>query len=60
MVAPSQSDPCGPGCQWCAGLERAIVQVRREVCEFDGHEWDDAGGGLLICMRCEAEKWEAA
>lgn len=28
-----------------------------EVCEFDGHEWTDAGGGLLICGRCLVEAW---
>jgi hypothetical protein len=27
------------------------------ICEHVGHEWGDAGGGLLICMRCETEKW---
>lgn len=29
----------------------------KSICEFDGHEWGEAGGGLLICLRCEAEKW---
>ena len=29
-----------------------------ETCEHAGHEWAPAGGGLLICMCCEAEKWE--
>jgi hypothetical protein len=28
-----------------------------EVCEYAGHEWGDAGGGLLICAVCQAEKW---
>ena len=27
------------------------------MCDFAGHEWADAGGGLLICAVCEAEKW---
>jgi len=28
-------------------------------CEFAGHEWRDAGGGLEICVLCEAERWAA-
>lgn len=27
-------------------------------CEFAGHSWLDAGGGLQICALCEAERWE--
>lgn len=27
-------------------------------CEIAGHDWAPAGGGLLVCMRCEAERWE--
>lgn len=27
------------------------------VCDFAGHEWAEAGGGLLICTVCRAEKW---
>lgn len=31
----------------------------RVICEdYAGHEWAPAGGGMLICMRCEAEAWE--
>lgn len=30
----------------------------RELCEHEGHDFADAGGGLLICMRCRAEDWE--
>ena len=31
----------------------------REICEdYAGHEWAPAGGGLLICMRCESERWQ--
>ncbi len=26
-------------------------------CEHVGHDWADAGGGLLICMACQAERW---
>lgn len=27
------------------------------ICEDAGHEWAPAGGGLLICMVCQEEKW---
>jgi hypothetical protein len=33
------------------------MQIAEAVCEYAGHEWGDAGGGLLICTVCEAEKW---
>jgi hypothetical protein len=39
----------------------ALAEMERdgaEVCEYAGHEWADAGGGLLICEVCTAEKWE--
>ncbi|HMF60224.1 MAG TPA: hypothetical protein VK595_07630 [Vicinamibacterales bacterium] len=39
----------------------ALDEVERdgaEVCEHAGHEWCAAGGGLLICATCTAEKWE--
>lgn len=26
-------------------------------CEWVGHEWGEAGGGLEICVACEAERW---
>lgn len=26
-------------------------------CGYAGHEWEPAGGGLLICVNCTAEKW---
>lgn len=29
------------------------------LCDFAGHEWEDAGGGLEICVECEAERWAA-
>jgi hypothetical protein len=35
-----------------------LREARETVCEFDGHEWAEAGGGLLICLRCEDEKWD--
>lgn len=35
-----------------------MEQNRDLVCEYAGHEWEDAGGGLLICAECLAEKWE--
>jgi hypothetical protein len=28
------------------------------ACSYAGHEWADAGGGLLICALCEAEEWD--
>lgn len=40
--------------------EALLTEARETVCEFDGHEWGDAGGGLLICVRCEAEEWADA
>lgn len=33
------------------------VHGANPACEYVGHEWADAGGGLLICMVCEAEMW---
>jgi hypothetical protein len=29
------------------------------VCDFAGHEYADAGGGLEICVECQAERWVA-
>lgn len=28
--------------------------------ETFGHEWVVAGGGMLICATCEAQKWDEA
>jgi hypothetical protein len=28
-----------------------------EVCEEIGHDYEDAGGGMLICTNCLAEEW---
>lgn len=27
-------------------------------CEYAGHSWRNAGGGLLICALCETERWD--
>lgn len=27
-------------------------------CAWSGHIWQPAGGGLLICADCYAEKWD--
>jgi hypothetical protein len=32
---------------WATGIE----------CDFLGHSWMDAGGGLEFCGLCEAERW---
>lgn len=29
-------------------------------CDFVGHSWMDAGGGLEICGLCETERWANA
>jgi hypothetical protein len=35
------------------------MEVNRElVCDYVGHEWTPAGGGLLICAECLAEQWD--
>lgn len=46
------------------GTEREVLDAfadmeRNEAtsCAYVGHEWGDAGGGLLICVVCTAEKW---
>lgn len=33
-------------------------QEASETCEHAGHEWAGAGGGLLVCARCMAERWD--
>lgn len=30
---------------------------RIDICDWTGHEWAPAGGGLEICEICEAERW---
>jgi hypothetical protein len=47
-----------------AGSREARTALRppspvNELCEFAGHEWEDAGGGLEICVECEADRWAA-
>ena len=29
-----------------------------DICDLAGHEWAPAGGGLSVCLVCEAEKWD--
>lgn len=38
--------------------QNELMQVEAEfICENEGHEWAPAGGGLEICVRCQAEQW---
>lgn len=37
---------------------RDMEQNGPAICEYAGHEWTSAGGGLLICAVCTAEKWD--
>lgn len=32
-------------------------EVPADLCEWAGHSWEPAGGGLEICMLCESERW---
>lgn len=32
-------------------------QVQGSDCEYAGHDWQPAGGGLEICVVCERERW---
>lgn len=41
------------------GGRALLAEARGTICDFDGHAWGDAGGGLLICVRCQAEKWSS-
>ncbi len=27
------------------------------ICDFSGHDYVDAGGGLEICITCQTERW---
>jgi hypothetical protein len=27
------------------------------ICDFAGHDYEDAGGGLEICVECQDERW---
>lgn len=29
----------------------------QEICDYAGHQWEPAGGGLLICAVCMTERW---
>lgn len=46
-------------------LRRTLIEavedgrIEGETCDYAGHEWADAGGGLSICLVCEAEKFDA-
>jgi hypothetical protein len=31
---------------------------RELSCEHAGHDWAPAGGGLMVCMLCEVERWD--
>lgn len=32
--------------------------IKQMICEYDGHDLVDAGGGLLICIACRHEEWD--
>lgn len=39
----------------------AMDEMNRDLaCEYAGHDWAPAGGGLLICTQCRSEKWDDA
>lgn len=45
-----------------AQVARTLEEQEREralepLCEDVGHDWADAGGGLEVCMACEAQRW---
>lgn len=49
---------------FCLTVERMAHPVDAEwtldpdvVCDFAGHDYEDAGGGLEICTECQAEQW---
>lgn len=46
---------CGdePGASTMSNLSRS--EATGSYCEYAGHEWVDAGGGLVICAVCQAE-----
>lgn len=33
------------------------LDLAYEKCLEMGHEWEDAGGDLLICSNCLSERW---
>jgi hypothetical protein len=38
-------------------LEEMVSASETTLCEYAGHDWADAGGGLLICVVCRSERW---
>lgn len=34
------------------------LPIGTDICEYAGHDWIEAGGGLLICGWCDAEQWD--
>lgn len=54
-----QNDITGEHGRWeDRGAEHAQeVEEKQQACEGAGHHWAEAGGGLLICLICEAEQW---
>jgi hypothetical protein len=64
MPDPRETCACGstadvPDDGTCTICGR-YVSAAEEVCAYSGHEWLEAGGALLICGNCHAEKWEDA
>jgi hypothetical protein len=43
--------------EYCESCDYGRSLITADLCSHEGHQWGDAGGGLLICLRCEAEKW---
>lgn len=39
------------------GDEAASKALAEDVCDHAGHEFEDAGGGLEMCVECGAERW---
>lgn len=39
----------------------AVMAERTDIiCEFAGHDWQDAGDGMQICAECLSERWTPA
>ncbi len=59
---PHQDEDCAMArCGFCMGEYNARVakENAKTICEHAGHEWVEAGGGYVVCARCDAEKWSA-
>ena len=54
---PARELPDAP-CPTCGHWNCRCEDVEG-VCAYAGHEWANAGGGLLICTVCDEEKWAA-